>query len=90
MAIRESGTVAYGWWKMGFLENSKKVVFGASGQSIKDLLSLKELDEIGKIPSMIDRLYSLEQMAEAHRYLDTGDKKGNIVMTADRGAQVSG
>lgn len=63
------------------LRGNKKVIFGASGQSIEDLLSLKELVEAGRIRSVIDRQYPLEHTAEAHRYVDQGDKKGNVVIT---------
>jgi NADPH:quinone reductase-like Zn-dependent oxidoreductase len=48
---------------------------------VEDLVHLMELLKTKQIRSVIDRRYSLEQIPEAHRYVDKGHKKGNIVVT---------
>ena len=68
------------------LFGAKKAKFTATGlqpvpQLRQMLTEVKELIEEGHLKSIMDRSYSLNQVAEAHRYVDSGHKRGNIVMT---------
>ena len=78
------GKTAYSKVKSWLKPNGKFLSVITSGHakgSVQELRFLTELVESGKVKPVIDRKYDFEQMAEAHRYVDEGHKKGNVVVT---------
>jgi NADPH:quinone reductase-like Zn-dependent oxidoreductase len=63
------------------MTTGKKVIFGAESGTSQDLAYLGDLVAAGKVRPIIDRSYPLERMAEAHAYVETGQKKGSVIIT---------
>ncbi|MHA1930616.1 MAG: NAD(P)-dependent alcohol dehydrogenase [Candidatus Thorarchaeota archaeon] len=64
-------------------KNNKIAIAGPADYKIEHLIQLRELIESGTIRTVIDRTYPLEEMVEAHKFVEQGGKKGNVVVIFD-------
>ncbi len=65
------------------ISSKRRIIFGMAPDTTEDMEFLRDLVEKGELKPVIDRTYPLEEAVEAYRYVDTGRKRGNVVITID-------
>lgn len=91
-SLNDKGSYLFADWKPAHKwlnrlkpkSGSKKVIFGGTEQNLKNLDFLRELIEKEKLFTVIDKIMSLDEIAEAHRYVEEGHKKGNLIIATQK------
>ena len=84
LAFAKPSHILLGLWTS--LTSKKRVKIQAADQTKADLIFLKDLIESGKMKPVIDRIFPLEEVPEAHRYVEAGGKKGNVSISVEGGS----
>lgn len=71
------------WWGWTRFVGDRRLVFATPRQRQDDLVAVRDLIEAGRYRAVVDRVYPLDQVVEAHRYVDTWRKVGNVVLSID-------
>lgn len=79
------GTMITGMFRSAF--GKKKIVSGVIKETSADMNYFRQLIEEGKLKAVIDRIYTLKQISDAHAYVDKGHKKGNVIITINHNTQ---